>query len=98
MTIICFSGKKGVGKDTAAEVLVKRYGFTRIALADPLRELCSKVFHLPYEQFSDNDKKDKELDQRVVLDFHHIDKIRDIVENEWGFTIDLEAREEMVVS
>lgn len=95
MTIVCFAGSKGAGKDEAASVLVKRYDFTRVALADPLRELCSKVFRIPYEQFSDNDKKDSELDYKVTLDYSHIDKIRDIIENEWDFVVTPVAREEM---
>jgi deoxynucleotide monophosphate kinase-like protein len=37
--LIAFSGLKGSGKDTAAEVLTNEYGFTKIAFADPLREM-----------------------------------------------------------
>ena len=36
--LIAFSGLKGSGKDTAANVLVNEYGFTKIAFADALRE------------------------------------------------------------
>lgn len=36
--LIALSGLKGSGKDTAAEVMVAEYGFTRIAFADALRE------------------------------------------------------------
>src|SRR5688500_16255634 len=95
MAIVCFSGKKGAGKDTAAEILVKNHDFKRIALADPLRELCSKVFGIEFNTFLDPDKKDKELPERIVLDFHHIDKLREIIEEEWGFEITMEAREAM---
>lgn len=95
MSIICFSGIKQAGKDSSAEVLIKKHGYTRVALADPLRELCSSVFKIPYETFLDPDKKDSELDYRITLDFHHIDKIRTYIEDKWGFTIPYEAREEM---
>lgn len=95
MAIICFSGLAQAGKDTSAEVLTKKHGYTRVALADPLRELCSEVFHLPYNTFLDPDKKDSELDHRITLDFHHIDKIRAYIEDKWGFTIDYNTREEM---
>ena len=95
MSIICFSGLKQAGKDSSAEVLIKKHGYTRVALADPLRELCSSVFHIPYETFLDPDKKDSELDYRINLDFHHIDKIRSYIEDKWGFVIPYEAREEM---
>jgi hypothetical protein len=94
MTILALAGKAGVGKDTMADILVKKHGFTRVSLADPLRELCSKVFRMDYNLFLDHDKKDKEIDT-VTLDYHHIDKIRDIVQNEWGYTIDYETRENM---
>ena len=36
--LFAFSGLKGSGKDTAANVLVREYGFTRIAFADTIRE------------------------------------------------------------
>lgn len=92
--ILALAGLSGAGKDTAAEILVKKQGFTRMALADPLRELCARVFHIDFVEFSDTDKKDKRM-QRVYLDFKDIDKIRDIVENEWGFPITYEQRERM---
>lgn len=94
MTIICLAGKAKAGKDSAGEVLVKKHGFTRLALADPLRELCSSVFKMDFNEFLDQDKKDKEM-PRVMLDYHHIDKIRTYVEANWGFPIDREARENM---
>lgn len=94
MTIIAVAGKSRAGKDEFGNVLVKKHGFTRIALADPLRELCSKVFKLDFNEFLDQDKKDSQIN-RIHLDFHHIDKIRDIVENEWDYKISYEARELM---
>lgn len=93
MTIIALSGKKQVGKDTAADILVKKHGFTRIALADPLKELCCRVFKLDPNIF-DNDHKDAPM-TRIYLDFHDIDKIRKIVEEEWHYTISEENRDKM---
>jgi hypothetical protein len=94
MTILAIAGKAGAGKDTMADVLVKKHGFTRVALADPLRELCSKVFKMDYNMFLDHDKKDKEINT-IILDYHHIDKIREIVQNEWGYTVSYDMRENM---
>lgn len=37
--LIAFSGLKGAGKDTAAQVLVDEYGFRKIAFADALRQM-----------------------------------------------------------
>jgi hypothetical protein len=94
MTILALAGKAGVGKDTMADVLVKKHSFTRVSLADPLRDLCSKVFRIDYNMFLDHNKKDSSID-RVTLDYHHIDKIRDIVQNEWGYEITYDMRENM---
>lgn len=94
MTIIAVSGKKRVGKDTFGDVLTTKYGFTKIALADPLRNLCARVFYLDPSMFIDDDKKDASM-KRITLDFHDIDAIRSIVENEWGYEVSEEAREEM---
>lgn len=41
--LIAFSGLKGSGKDTAAAVLVREYGFTKVALADPVRDLAYAI-------------------------------------------------------
>jgi hypothetical protein len=38
--LVAFSGLKGAGKDTAADVLVSEYGFTRVAFADAVREMA----------------------------------------------------------
>jgi hypothetical protein len=91
MTIIAISGKKRVGKDTFGDVLHKKYGFSKIAFADPLRNLCSRVFYLDPSVFIDDDKKDAHT-KRIILDFHDIDAIRNIVQNEWGYNINEEMR------
>lgn len=36
-------GKKRVGKDTFAAVLVEEFGFTRVAFADPLKEMALTI-------------------------------------------------------
>lgn len=38
--IIGLSGYAQSGKDTVAEILVRRFGFQRVAFADPIREFC----------------------------------------------------------
>lgn len=88
MSIICLAGKAHAGKDSMGNVLVKRHGYTRLALADPLRELCSSVFRMDYELFSDTDKKDKDLGYRLSIDYSHIDKIIAYVEDKWKFLVD----------
>lgn len=90
MTIIALSGKKQVGKDTFSSVLCKRYNFQSIALADPIRNICARVFYLSPDMFS-NEKKDARM-QRINIDFHDVDAIRHIVESEWNYTISEESR------
>jgi hypothetical protein len=94
MPIIALGGKAKSGKDTMADILVKRHGFAKIALADPLREICSEVFKMPYNMFLDQDKKDAPMD-KIELDFHDIDKIRHYVTEKWGYEVNEEAREDM---
>lgn len=93
MAIIAFSGLARAGKDSGGSVLIKKYGFTRIAFADDLKNLCARVFYMDPSQFED-EAKDTRI-TRVHLDFHDIDNIRTIVESEWGYEIPYENREAM---
>ncbi len=48
MTSIALSGKARSGKDTIAAYLVRRYGFTKIALAQPIKEgLAAMLTSIP---------------------------------------------------
>lgn len=42
--VIGICGRKGSGKDTVGAVLVAEYGFVRVALADPIKQLAHKIF------------------------------------------------------
>lgn len=44
--LIGFCGHKGVGKDTAAQFLIDRFDFTRIAFADKLKEAVANLFDI----------------------------------------------------
>jgi hypothetical protein len=48
--IIGLMGNARVGKDTFANHLAERYGFTRIGLADPLKRFCREVFDFNEKQ------------------------------------------------
>lgn len=93
MTIIALSGKKRVGKDEFANVMIKRHGFTKVALADDLRQIAARLFHIPPSDFED-EKKDERI-PRIYLDLHHVDALREILESEWNYVIPYEAREQM---
>jgi hypothetical protein len=85
--IISLSGNKRCGKDTVANFLVKQFSFKKIALADPLREICSKVFEIPLSTFLDDELKEKAFQYPVSLTESDLGHIEAIIENEWGFNL-----------
>lgn len=50
LPLIIVSGKAGVGKDTAAGIIGKKYGAALIAQADPLKRLALWTMHFSQEQ------------------------------------------------
>ena len=48
--VICVVGYAGSGKDTIADILVRRTQFVKISLADPLKRFCADVFEFSFEQ------------------------------------------------
>jgi len=50
VTIIALAHKAQVGKDTAADYLVKNYGFRKMAFAEPLKEAAKIIYGLTDEQ------------------------------------------------
>jgi hypothetical protein len=93
--ILALSGKKKSGKDTIADFLVKDQNFVKISLATPLKNLIIDVFKIESKYLNDDSLKDKELPEFITIDYEHIDKIRQIVSENWGFPIDYEAREKL---
>jgi hypothetical protein len=43
--IVALSGRAGAGKDSLADVWVRAHGFTRLAIADPLRRVAAAVWN-----------------------------------------------------
>ena len=86
--IISLSGEAGTGKDTAAEYLINNYGFSRVAFADELKQMCSKAFNLPMELFEDRRLKDAPFMEMVTLNAEHvfsiIDHIRQYIQVDAG--------------
>lgn len=55
--IVGICGKKFHGKDTIADHYVKKYGFTKISLGDPLKHAMKDIFGFSDEQLWGNQKE-----------------------------------------
>lgn len=64
MNIVGLAGLAGAGKDTAADILVNRFGFVKVALADPMKRICQEVFNFSSEQLWGPSEKRNEQDKR----------------------------------
>lgn len=87
--IIAFSGLKFAGKDTAAEILIKRHGFKRIGLADKLKDICSEVFNIPRVNMDDPVKKEYPFKKEVTISIENIDELLRRVQRD-GFEFNYE--------
>lgn len=45
--VVLACGKSGAGKDLVSDHLVHRYGFTKLAFADPLKEVVAQLYEFP---------------------------------------------------
>lgn len=48
--VISLSGKSGAGKDTVAQILMRRFDYERVAFADPIKRYVGELFGLTDEQ------------------------------------------------
>jgi len=67
MLIVAISGWKGSGKDTAADFLVKKYGFHRIGFADPLKDSVARQFDIVRSHCDLPEFKESPLRQYPVM-------------------------------
>lgn len=77
--IIAFSGRKFSGKDTAAEGLIRSYGFKRIGLADRLKDICSHVFEIPRADMDDQSKKELLFVTPVTINSDHVKHLLELL-------------------
>jgi len=56
--VIAFTGKKGVGKDTAAEFFLEK-GYAHVKFARPLKEIVARSFGIPMRFLEQAEFKDK---------------------------------------
>ena len=69
MRLVGFVGPKQAGKDTSADFLKElKKANGKIAFAGPLKQLCSEVFDIPANYFRQQELKEKELKEPVILD------------------------------
>lgn len=73
--LLGISGQKRHGKDSVADVLVKDFGFKKVALADPLKQICSKVFQIPLQAFYKDELKDLAFIEPEIIDVYHIERL-----------------------
>jgi len=88
--IIGISGQAGSGKDTAADILVKRHRFCKIALADPMKRAAAEWFGWdkeilwgPSEKRSQEDSRAPGLNARKVLQLLGTQVGRECYKNVW---------------
>lgn len=68
--IVAFCGAKFSGKSTSATIFQEMVGAQteEIAIAGHLKEVCARVFNIPYDDFIDSKKKELELEEYIVLE------------------------------
>lgn len=57
MVILGISGKRESGKTSLANFLEQDHGFTRVSLANPLKEMCRDLYNLTDEQLYGTEKE-----------------------------------------
>lgn len=70
MKLVGISGEAGSGKDTAADHLVKKYGFVKISLADPLKRICQEIYGFTDEQLWGPSSARNKPDTRYIRAVH----------------------------
>jgi len=55
--ILGITGKAGSGKDTVANYLVRNHNFVKLHFADPLKDICRKLFRFSEEQLDGSAKE-----------------------------------------
>lgn len=72
--LIAIHGFKQSGKDTLADLLVKEYGFKKVAFADRLKEALHLIFNVPRAWLWGSDEDKQKLTKVAWSDFENFDK------------------------
>jgi hypothetical protein len=109
MKFIVLTGWSQSGKDTTADILVKKYGFKKYAIADPLKDLCAELYGFPREMADTQEGKrtlwkvgyKTKTIRELLLDTAKMDRSRfgdDIYINEVLTKIELDMVSNIVIS
>jgi len=60
--VIGMIGQAGSGKDSVADYVVKNYGFTKLAFADPLKQAVQVMFNIDDKHMFDRDLREEVLE------------------------------------
>jgi hypothetical protein len=76
MRVVSFTGPKGSGKDSSADILKEeKIAAGSLSFAGPLKKICMEVFKLHHNFMNDPILKEKELDEPIILQSKHFRKI-----------------------
>ncbi len=76
MRVVSFTGPKGSGKDSSADILKEeKIASGSISFAGPLKKICCEVFKLHHNFVNDPILKEKELETPITLTAAHFRKI-----------------------
>lgn len=78
--IIAFAGRKLAGKDSAAQALITRHGFTRVGLADALKDMFSAVFHINRPDLDDQSLKEVLFAEPIKITRSHLEHLIMLIE------------------
>ena len=85
MILIGITGKKGHGKDTIAEHLVKKHNYIQLSFAQPLKEVCKTLFSFTDEQLYGDHKEIKDkywgISPREAFQYIGTDLFRNNIKN-----------------
>lgn len=73
--IIGISGRARSGKDSIANIMIKKFNFKRISFADSLKEISAEAFNIPLSHFHDNDKKDVAFESPLQVNIDHMQSL-----------------------
>lgn len=84
--ILCLFGKKGSGKDTFADILIRQYGKNayKIGFADTLKQVVGTAFGFDTSQMDDFGYKEKTFDDKGVSCRRRLTEVGELFREQYG--------------